>query len=153
MRKEDCKKGMIVQFGDDMCRGVVTKVNPKRALVATLDGHKGRRSGIEWRVPYGIMWPVVGGDEVGNEMTMRSFQEPDSRAVKTWSEAQRSQKEISKELLVEDVYIMRAIHEIYKKLESTEGRARISLSEKINILFRAFGREVTKNEAQEWVSK
>ena len=73
--------------------------------------------------------------------------------MKAWSAAQRSQGEISRELLVEDAYIMRAIHEIYTKLDSTEGRARISLSEKINILFRAFGREVTKNEAEEWVSR
>lgn len=153
MKKEDCKKGMTVQFGKDMCRGVVIKVNPKRAVVSSLDEHKKRQAGLTWCVPYGIMWPLVGGDEIENEMAMLSFANPNGNAVKAWSEARISQKTIHSELLAEDACIMRAIHEIYTRLESTEGRARISLSEKINILFRAFGREVARNEAQEWVSK
>lgn len=141
------------RFGGKMSRGVVIKVNPKKAKVKSIDPAGRHPEGSVWSCPYSLIAPVVGGEEVEAEMTMRSFANPNDEAVKAWSAAQMSQKEMSGVLLPEDEHIMRAIHEIYTKLDSTEGRARISLSEKINILFRAFGREVTKNEAEEWVSR
>lgn len=163
MRKEDCKKGMLVYFGDvhressrfggKMSRGVVIKINPKKAKVKSIDSAGRWPEGSVWSCPYSLIAPVVGGDEIESEMTMRSFANPNDTAVKAWSEAQKSQEEISKELLPEDAHIMRAINEIYTKLEGTEGRSRIVLSEKINILFRAFGREVSQNEAKEWASR
>lgn len=150
MKKEDCKKGMIVMFGDDKCRGVIVKINPKRAKVSTLDPHKNRRAGLTWSVPYPMMWPVVGGDEVSNEMTMKSFQDPDHNAIKAWSEAQKAIRP-KREYIFEDVMIMQAIHAIYLRLDGVEGTNRRELSEKINLLFRAIGRDVSKSEADEWM--
>lgn len=163
MRKEDCKKGMLVYFGDTthessrfggkIARGVVIKVNPKRAKVKSIDPAGGHPAGCIWNCSYFHIFPVVGGEEISNEMTMRSFENPDDLAVKTWSEAQKSQKDLSKDLLPEDKYIMHAIHEIYVKLEDLNGKDRSFLSDKINILFRALGREVSKKESELWVSQ
>ena len=163
MRREDCKKGMLVYFGDTidvsdrfggkMSRGVVIKVNPKRAKVKSLDPAGKHPAGIVWTCHYSRISPVVGGEEVACEMAMRSFANPSEEAIRVWSEAQKSQGEVSKELLPEDIHIMRAIHEIYTKLESLEGRGRVPMCEKINVLFRALGREVSKEEAGELASK
>ena len=150
MNKEDCKKGMLVIFGEDKCRGVIVKLNPKRAKVTTLDSHKNRMVGITWSVPYRMMWPVVGGEEVSNEMVMKSFQEPNNVAIKAWSEAQKGIRP-KREYIFEDAMIMQAIHAIYLRLESVEGINRRELSEKINLLFRAIGRDVSKSEADEWM--
>lgn len=153
MNKEDCKKGMLVQFGSDLCRGVVTKINPKRAEVASLDSHKSRPAGTTWRVPYQLMWPLVGGEEIATEMAMRSFQDPENRAVKAWALHGGPQNEVHQELMQEDAYIMGAIHSIFARLEELEGSARRGPSEKINLLFRAFGRDVSKEEARAWVER
>ena len=162
MRKEDCKKGMLVYFGDTidvsdrfggkMSRGVVIKVNPKRARVRSIDPAGKYPAGVVWTCHYSRISPVVGGEEVASEMAMRSFANPGEEAIRVWSEAQKSQGEMQ-EFLHEDIHIVRAIHEIYTKLDSLEGRGRIPMCEKINILFRALGREVSKEEAVEWVSK
>lgn len=149
MKKEDCKKGMLVIFGEDKCRGVIVKLNPKRAKVTTLDPHKNRMVGLTWSVPYRMMWPLVGREEVSNEMVMKSFQEPNNVAIKVWSEAQKAIRP-KREYIFEDAMIMQAIHTIYVRLEGVEGINRRELSEKINLLFRAIGRDVSKSEADEW---
>ena len=150
MKKEDCKKGMLVTFGEDLCRGVIVKLNPKRAKVTTLESHKGRMAGLTWSVPYSLMWPVVGGDEVSNQMTMTSFQKPNDPAIRAWAEAQKNRPP-KKEFVFEDASIMQAIHTIYERLEGVEGDNRRHLSEKINLLFRAIGRDISKSEAEEWM--
>lgn len=149
MKKEDCRKGLVVLFGDDNCRGVVVKINPKRAEVSTLDSHKGRRPGVIWRVPYAMLSPVV-GDQVGTEMAMRSFANPDDKAVKTWASNQPD-TDIPQKLDEEDYHILAAIHILYTKLENLEGRDRIRASGKIHLLFRSIGREVSKESVDRWV--
>jgi hypothetical protein len=150
VKKEDCKKGMLVIFGEDLCRGVIVKLNPKRAKITTLDSHKGRISGITWSVPYSLMWPVVGGDEISNQMTMTSFQKPNDPAIRAWSESQKNRPP-KREFVFEDASIMQAIHTIYERLEGVEGDNRRHLSEKINLLFRAIGGDVSKSEVDEWM--
>lgn len=148
MKKEDCRKGMVVLFGDDNCRGVVVKVNPKLARVSTLDPHKGRRPGLVWRVPYAMMSPVV-TEDVGTEMAMRSFANPDDVAVKTWA-SHRPDTGIPRNLEEEDYHILAAIHILYKKLEGVEDKDRPRMSQKIHLLFRGIGREVSKESVESW---
>ena len=153
MDKKDCRVGMIVQFGQDMCRGVVIKINRSRAVVSALDAHKRAPPGTTWLVYLTKMHPVVGGDELVNEMFMRSFAEPESKAIKAWSRAQQANKELAGRLSLEDSHIMRAIYEIYMRLEKVDGRARIEPSDKINTLFRALGRSVTMEESNLWAAR
>ena len=149
MKKEDCRKGLVVLFGEDNCRGVIVKVNPKYARVSTLDSHKGKKSGLTWRVPYAMLSPVI-GTEMGTEMAMRSFADPNDAAVKTWASNQTIGG-IPERLEEEDHHILGAIHILYTKLERLEGRQRIRASEKIYLLFRSLGREVSKENVEKWM--
>lgn len=149
MKKEDCRKGLVVLFGEDNCRGVIVKVNPKMAKVSTLDSHKGKRPGLVWRVPYPMLSPVI-GTEVGTEMAMRSFANPNDSAVKTWASNQ-TPGGIPERLEEEDHHILGAIHILYTKLEGLEGRQRARVSEKIHLLFRSLGREVSKESVEKWM--
>lgn len=148
MKKEDCRKGLVVLFGEDNCRGVIVKVNPKMAKVSTLDSHKGRRPGLFWRVPYAMLSPVV-GTEMGTEMAMRSFASPDDTAVKTWASHQPS-TDIPRKLEEEDYHILAAIHILYTKLDGLDGKDRIRASGKIHLMFRAIGQEVSKESVEKW---
>jgi hypothetical protein len=154
MKKEDFKVGMIVRFARErfgangMPRGVIIKVNPKRAKVKSLDPAGKWPAGGIWTCHYGSLEPLVGGDEISNEMTMRSFEKPDDPAIRAWSAAQKSKKELPDNLPREDEHIVRAIQEIYSLLEDAEGAKRIELSQKIHLLFRAFGREVSREESE-----
>lgn len=158
MRKEDFKVGQLVYFGDTtkqtsrfkgkMSRGVILKLNPKRAVVKSLDPAGKWPAGVEWRCGYGNLVPVVGGDEVSNEMTMRSFEKPDDPAVKAWAAAQKNKAPLPKNLSSEDEHIVRAINEIYERLDECDQKERNRLSLKINLLFRAIGREVSREEAK-----
>ena len=149
MKKEDCRKGMVVMFGEDNCRGVIVKVNPKLAKVSTLDPHLGRRPGMIWRVPYLLLSPVI-GNEVGTEMAMRSFASPDDMAVKTWA-GNQPKTDIPEVLDEEDDHILQAIHALYTKLENLDGKGRIRASGKIHLLFRSIGREVSKDSVERWM--
>jgi hypothetical protein len=157
MKKEDFSVGMIVKFGadrfghDNMARGVIIKINPKLARVKSLEQTGKWPAGAVWRCPYRSLVPVVGGSEVSNEMTMRSFQNPNDTAVKAWSARQKSMESVPKSLKAEDKHIMRAIHEIYQRLDKCGVRERNELSVKISLLFRAIGREVPKDEVEEWM--
>jgi hypothetical protein len=157
MKKEDCQVGMVVKFGADrfglesMPRGVVIKVNPKRAQVKSLDQAGKWPAGAVWRCPYGGLVPVVGGHEVSNEMTMRSFEKPDDPAVKAWSARQKAMEAKPKSLQPEDKHIMHAIHEIYHRLDEVSTKERNALSNKINLLFRFIGREVSEAEVESWI--
>jgi hypothetical protein len=159
MKKEDFQVGMIVRFAadrfgpDKMPRGVIIKINPKRAKVKSLDpAGKWGLAGI-WNCSYSGLVPVVGGEEVSNEMTMRSFEKPDDQAVKTWSTRQKKQREISRAIKPEDRHIIRAIDRIYDQLEkdSASNLDTRDLSCKIHLLFRAIGRDISKEEAAERV--
>jgi hypothetical protein len=159
MKKEDFKVGMIVKFGRDrfgpgsMPRGVIVKINPKKAKVKSLDPAGKWPAGCIWTCPYGGLVPFVGGDEVSNEMTMRSFENPNDLGVKAWSAAQKSKPDLPDSLPAEDEHIVRAIHELYLRLEDLDGADRIGPSGKIHLLFRALGREVSREEAENLLQK
>lgn len=161
LTKADFRVGQLVQFGSTVnptdirrfkgvvARGVIVKLNPKKAKVKALDPLSKWPAGAVWSCPYGTLVPVVGGAEVTNEMTMKSFETPDDTAVKAWSAAQKSNPPLPKDMSAEDEHIMRAIHEIYLKIDEP-GEDRNELSRKITLLFRAVGREVGKEEAADW---
>lgn len=148
MKKEDCRKGLLVLFGEENCRGVIVKINPKMAKVSTLDSHRGRRPGLIWRVPYAMLSPVV-GTEMRTEMAMRSFASPEDDAVKTWA-AHQPNTGLPDRLEEEDYHILAAVHILYTKLEGLEGRDRVRASEKIYLMFRVIGREVSKESVERW---
>jgi hypothetical protein len=86
-------------------------------------------------------------------MTMRSFERPNDTAIKAWSAAQKSKGELTDSLQDEDEHIVRAIYELYIKLKDSEGEARFGPSDKIHLLFRALGREVSEEEARTLIEK
>jgi hypothetical protein len=154
MKKEDFKVGMVVKFGRDrfgagsMPRGVIIKINPKKAKVKSLDPAGKWPAGCIWTCPYAGLVPFIGGDEISNEMTMRSFANPNDTAIKAWSAAQKLKPDLPERLSSEDEHIVRAIHELYLKLHELEGAERIVPSGKIHLLFRVLGREVSRDEAE-----
>lgn len=158
MRKEDFKVGQMVYFGDTnrettrfggkMSRGVIIKLNPKRAKVKSIDPAGRWPAGAIWTCSYSGLVPVVGGEEVSNEMTMRSFENPDDVGVKAWSAAQKNKPHLPESLSPEDEHIVRAINEIYDRIDDCTQKERNALSLKINLLFRAIGREVSREEAR-----
>ena len=148
MKKEDCRKGLVVMFGEENCRGVIVKINPKMAKVSTLDSYRGRRPGLIWRVPYARLSPVV-GTEMRTEMAMRSFASPEEDAVKTWASHQ-PKTDIPERLEEEDYHILAAIHILYTKLEGLDGRDRMRTSGKIHLMFRAIGQEISKESVDRW---
>jgi hypothetical protein len=159
MKKEDFKVGMVVRFGSDrfgiknMPRGVIIKINPKRAKIKTIDPAGRWPAGCIWSCHYSGLFPVVEVEEVSNEMTMRSFERPNDTAIKAWSAAQKSKGELTDSLQDEDEHIVRAIYELYIKLKDSEGEARFGPSDKIHLLFRALGREVSEEEARTLIEK
>jgi hypothetical protein len=56
-----------------------------------------------------------------------------------------------KSLQPEDKHIMHAIHEIYQRLDEVSTKERNALSNKINLLFRFIGREVSEAEVESWI--
>lgn len=160
MRKEDCKVGMVVCFGDTLkhtsrfggkvSRGIIIKVNPKRAKVRSIDPAGRWPAGTTWTCSYANLFPVPPADSITNEMTMRSFENPNDVGIKAWSEAQKSRKTLPETLKPEDEHIMRAVCEIYDKFDDTYGVQKSELHTKLHLLFRALGVEVSKTEAEAW---
>lgn len=161
MKKEDFKVGQLVYFGDTTShtskfggkasRGVIIKLNPKRAKVKSIDPAGKWPAGCVWTCHYSRLVPVVGSDESINEMTMRSFEKPDDYAVKAWSAAQKNKTSLPETLSAEDEFVMRAVCEIYGKIDDVENKVRYELSSKLALLFRVLGSEVLKSDAEAWL--
>lgn len=155
MRREDCRVGMIVQYGD--MRGVVIKVNPKNSRVRTVSGDK--RPGSIWSIPYGLLEPVLG---VGTEMMMRSFEQPDNQGIKTYFEhARKADDVVEVEDGTPEAHVMRAVCELWRRLTDLEDEGgdahrarwlRSRYSDMINRLFGVLGREVSRDAAESWES-
>jgi len=158
LKKEDFSVGQLVYFGDTdkvtsrfggkKSKGVIVKLNPRRAKVKALEPAGRWPAGAVWACGYGSLVPVVGGEEISNEMTMRSFQTPDDNAIKAWSAAQKNKKPLPEKLPPEDEHLVRAVNEIYDRLDECDGGSRNELCRKIQLIFRALGREVSREEAR-----
>lgn len=152
MEKSECRVGMIVEMIPDQVKAVVIKLNPKRARVRTLDHFKSRGSnpGSIWNCPYMMLRPVVGEHTT---VVMKSFEQPDNQGIKVYMKAAEEADLPLEDLDPTDELIVRAIREIYTKIDDSTGNSRYSLSHKINALFTALGREVSQKAAEEWFSR
>lgn len=150
MEKPDCRVGMIVEMIPEGVKAVVIKLNPKRARVKTIDGFRGSRAGQIWNCPYMMLRPVVGEHAT---VVMKSFEQPDNQGIKVYMSAADKADLPLEDLGEEDVLIVRAIKEIYTKIDDARGSDRYTLSHKINALFTALGREVSQKAAEESLSR
>lgn len=157
MRKEDCRVGMAVVYGD--MKGVVVKINPKNARVRTVAGDK--RPGSLWSIPYGLLEPAIG---ISTEMMMRSFEQPDNQGIKTYfAHANRADDPVEAEEGTPQYFVMQAVCELWRRLDDealareadnahTARWLRGRYSDMINRLFGVLGREVSKEAADNWES-
>lgn len=136
----------------DSVKAIVVKLNPKRAQVRTIEEMGDNDPGTLWNAPYSMISPVV-DVSAHTMMVMKSFEQPENKGVKTYM----SQVELAnipvEDLSGHDEHIMEAICEIYRIIDDCSGSERYDLSNKINRLFAAFGREVSAEVAAEWKSK
>lgn len=150
MLKAECRVGMVVEMIDQNIKGVVIKVNPKRARIRTIDKMKGWSPGTIWNCPYAIIRPVMGEH---SSIVMKSFEQPDNEGIKVYMRREGDANLPLEELDSTDELILRAIYEIYTKIDEVSGQKRYNLSSKINSLFSALGREVSQNVAEDWLRK
>jgi hypothetical protein len=153
MTKSECRVGMIVEMMPEGVKAVVVKLNPKRARVRTIDQFKSGRGsspGSIWNCPYMMLRPVVGEHST---VVMKSFEQPGNQGIKVYMSAAEKADLPLEDLDMTDDLIVRAIKEIYTKIDDATGEKRYDLSHKINALFTAIGREVSQKAAEEWISR
>jgi hypothetical protein len=145
MLREDCRVGMRVLFGrinGEKTKGVIVKTNPKKAKIQTSeDRGSGSPAGAVWNVPYSMIYPSNGEsqrDIADVPITYSVFQ---PRA---------------------DQFILEAIVCVYTdlspenlccdgELPPSQVRVRFrELGDRLQHLFRAFGRPVSEKVAYDW---
>lgn len=168
MKKEDCRVGMVVWESEWEIRAVVTKCNPKRAVVKTLEdlpgSGRGHKAGSTWNIPYKFLEPWV-DSKAGTFMVMKSFEQPDNQGVKTYfAHANKADDPVEVEEGTPQYFVMRAVCELWRRLDDeslaaesgsklhAERRLRAGYSDMINRLFGVLGREVSKEAADNWES-
>lgn len=176
MKREECRDGMVVYDRIGHARAVVIKCNPKNARVRLIEPGRSP-AGALWNIPYALLDPVF-SENLNTEMMMRSFEDPDNPAFKSYFSAQ---KDNTLPDLVEgtpDYHIVMAICALWERLkdenlerecqEEIEKEAlkpnskrrpstimrdiQAQYSSKINSLFSAIGREVTREVAEKWIA-
>ena len=151
MKKEDCRVGLVVYHRVFGAKGVVLKCNPKKARVSIVEGSKNRLSmapGSIWNMPYGGLDPVV---DAKTEMAMRSFEQPDSPGIKAYfANNRRADEPVDFPDGSPEHHLVKAVCELWRRLEDEEGRLRARHSEMINRIFNTLGREVSKEAAMQW---
>lgn len=172
MKKEDCRVGMVVYDRYGGSRAVVVKCNPKNARVRIVEGNENRDTGALWNIPYRLLDPVV-SENLGTEMVMRSFEQPENQGIKTYfANVKKADDPVHFPEGSPEWHVMRAVCELWRRLEdesiwrevdatgeklpvkkSAMFRAKSrEYSNLINKLFSALGREVSKSAAAEWES-
>ena len=150
MIREECRVGMVVEFGRDSgewTRGTITKVNPTKAKVKTLEARgSGRGSfvGAEWSVPYSMMRPASAGETTHNDPSDAPLSEymshGDTCIVLAIVDTYNS---LSPEFLTADgERPMFQVHALRRKLEN-----------RLSHLFIALGRRVSEKVAYDWAEK
>lgn len=153
MNRDECRVGMLVDIGDESVKAIVIKANPRRAKVRIAESQKRGRFvvGSIWNVPYNRLVPILRDSSDHTMIVMKSFEEPENDAIKTYmKQAEKADLPIG-ELERQDELILEAICEIYNKIDDFKGKKRYELSSKINLLFAALGREVSKEASEEWM--
>ena len=128
MLREDCRVGMVVEFGrenGELTKGEVVKMNPTKAKVKTLEQRgngRGSRVGAEWGVPYSMMRP---------------FGQSVQTAVPNVAEQPISYNRFQDHA---EQCILEAIVATYSKLNA-----------RLQSLFKAYGRPVSESVAYKWM--
>lgn len=153
MLKEQCRIGMIIEFGrqnGEKTRGEVIKMNPKMAKVRILEA-RGRNSGegAVWNVGYSLMTEVEYGTTGHNPTVSYSNPSDQEMAYNPFMQAC-------------DVSIMDAIVDVYNRLSpewlTADGERPVhqihalrgNLQRKLDYLFKALGRPVSESVAYKW---
>lgn len=153
MLKEQCRIGMIIEFGrenGEKTKGEVVKMNPKMAKVKILE-NRGRNSqqGAVWNVGYGLMTEVEYGTTGHNPIVSYSNPADEDFAYNPFTPAC-------------DVSIMEAIVDVYTRLSpewlTADGERPVhqihalrgNLQRKLDYLFKALGRPVSESVAYRW---
>jgi hypothetical protein len=145
MIREECKIGMVVEFGrnnGEWTKGEIVKLNPTKAKVKTLEARGSGRGGFvgaEWGVPYSMIRPVGGTTVVREEpLNYNRFRD---RAENLVIEAIVSTyHQLEPEWLTADGE--RPIHQVHA--------LRSKLNTRLSHLFRALGRTVSEEQAFGW---
>jgi len=173
MLREECRVGMIVEFGretGERTKGIIVKMNPKRAQVRSLEGRglgRGSQAGSQWSVPYSMM--VTVNDAVTEtSVVMQSFAQPQNPAFKAFAQEMALADQpipytpfqnYTEQLIIE------AIHSVHVELSpenlTCDGELpahvvnarRIKLNTRLNFLYKAYGRPVSETAAWNWMEE
>lgn len=172
MNREDCRNGMIVEFGRENgqhTKGVVIKMNPKKAKIRTIESRgvgRGSQAGSLWMVGYGA---IVAAQDATTEATivMQSFVQPNNPAVKAFAQAKSmadqpipySRFTHADNLILEAIYCTHA--ELSPENLTCDGELpmhavnakRSKLNARLTHLYKAFGREVGEAAACNWMDE
>ena len=172
MNREDCRIGMIVEFGRENgqhTKGVVIKMNPKKAKIRTIESRgagRGSQAGSLWVVSYGVIVAVQDGTTEAT-IAMQSFVQPNNPAVKAFAQAKSmaDQPVPYTPFTHADNLILEAIYWAHMELSpenlSCDGELpvhvvnarRSKLNARLTHLYKAFGREVGENAACNWMDE
>jgi len=150
MLREDCRIGMTVVFGNgngEQTRGVIEKMNRVKAKVRTVEARGRTGAGTVWSVPYGLM---VATDGNGVAAPAPRVEQPIKYNI--------FQPHV-------DQLILEAICGVYSALSpenlTCDGelpytavrQRRTQLTNRLNYLFKAYGREVSESVAFAWLDE
>ena len=151
MLREDCRVGMVVEFGrenGELTKGEVVKMNPTKAKVKTLEQRgngRGSRVGAEWGVPYSMMRPFGQSVQTAvpnvaeQPISYNRFQDHAEQCILEAIVATYSQ--LSPENLTCDGELPRhVVMANYSKLNA-----------RLQSLFKAYGRPVSESVAYKWM--
>jgi hypothetical protein len=172
MIREECREGLIVEFGrenGERTKGVVVKMNPKKAKVRIFESRgagRGSQSGAVWGVPYSLMIAVQ--DAVTETaVAMQSFAQPNNPAFKAFSQAQVvANQPVAynpfahvENLILEAIYITHM--ELSPENLTCDGELpvrevnarRSKLNSRLTYLYKAYGRDVSESAACDWMDE
>jgi hypothetical protein len=157
MLREDCRVGMVVEFGrrnGEMTKGTVVKINPKMAKVQIMEDRglgRGGSVGSVWGVSYALMRPVDASGSPSQPLPVRINPANEPYPYSPFARC--------------DNHIMDAIFCCYCDLSpenlTADGerpiadarRIRNMLDSKLQHLFKALGRPVSEDVAMDWHDK
>jgi hypothetical protein len=172
MNREDCRIGMVVEFGrenGERTKGVIVKMNPKKAKVRIIESRgegRGSQAGSQWGVPYSMMIAVQDAT-TETAITMQSFAQPDNPAFKAFAQAKSmaDQPVPYNPFTHADNLILEAIYCTHMELSpenlSCDGELpvhavnakRSKLNARLTHLYKAFGREVGESASCNWMDE
>jgi len=151
MLRQDAKVGMLVTFGrkrGEKTRGKIIKCNPTKAKVETLED-RGRNhvKGSIWTVPYTLITPLeeyasVPGETENTTSWSRGYNESFAARYASFEN--------------EDHHIKLAINSCYVTMMDTpsaKSEEYKQIERKLKFLFLALGRELSAEEARQYVEE